>query len=680
MISRRGIKIMVASVFVLLAAGIAVLVFSIATFDPNSLKPRIAEAVRDATGRDLSLAGPIKLRIGLQPTLEVSDATLTNPPGFSRPQFATLKRMDLQLALIPLISNRIEIIRLILVEPDILLESLADGSNNWGFTPRSTAAQDAPTPAAQSPGTPLAFAFETLRIDHGRIGLREAGRAATVLDITRLEATSKTGPTPVHLVAQASFDAIPLTLDATLGPIAGLRRTAPGEAWPFKAKLTLADAAVALDGNATQPSSGEGLAAALDIAIPDPAALGTALHAGLPPLGASTLRARLTRTKTGLELSNIAFASKSADLAGTIALALGARPALSGQLTAKRIDLDALQSAPKPGTGTASAAPARRGERLLPETPLPVDLLPLADADLTLSIAELQLDAITYRAISTRAILNAGTLHANPLGFDMPGGHVDASLSVANAQPAAQIGLTLRAPGLAIAPLLAAYRLPPYASGTLELRAELRGTGTTPHAMAASLSGPVGLAVAGGRLDARRLGGVLGDVLQAADLGQAGNMTDLRCLAVRIDNANGSGALRTLHLESPILAITSPGNGRINWSDETLAVPIVATARVAGTPLNVPLTIQGRLANPGVKGDALDTVTGNGEAAARLALGIATGGASTLLGAIGVNPLDNADASSCAPALAAARLTAAAPAPQPAKSNTPEGLFKQLFR
>ena len=61
--------------------------------------------------------------------------SLANPPGFSRPQMATLKELDLKLALWPLLSKRVEIIRLDLVQPDILLERNAKGQPNWQFTP-----------------------------------------------------------------------------------------------------------------------------------------------------------------------------------------------------------------------------------------------------------------------------------------------------------------------------------------------------------------------------------------------------------------------------------------------------------------------------------------------------------------------------------------------------------------
>ena len=49
------------------------------TFDPNTQKTRIVEAVRRATGRDLVLAGPLRLSLGWTPVLEAEDAAPRQP-------------------------------------------------------------------------------------------------------------------------------------------------------------------------------------------------------------------------------------------------------------------------------------------------------------------------------------------------------------------------------------------------------------------------------------------------------------------------------------------------------------------------------------------------------------------------------------------------------------------------
>src|SRR5947207_1643483 len=121
--SRRGLRAALIVLAILVLAPLTALVIFAASFDPNAYKPQIEEAVKRSTGRDLALNGPIHLKLALCPTIEAQDVALANTEGGSRPQMATLERLDAQIALLPLLRRHIEIDRLVLVRPDILLET-----------------------------------------------------------------------------------------------------------------------------------------------------------------------------------------------------------------------------------------------------------------------------------------------------------------------------------------------------------------------------------------------------------------------------------------------------------------------------------------------------------------------------------------------------------------------------
>ena len=115
-------KWIVVGIFGLMVVFMIVLYVILSTYNFNSLKPQIARAAKEATGRELTLAGDIHLKIGLTPALVVENASFQNAPWGSRPDMARIKRFEMKVALLPLISRRIELKRLILVEPDILIE------------------------------------------------------------------------------------------------------------------------------------------------------------------------------------------------------------------------------------------------------------------------------------------------------------------------------------------------------------------------------------------------------------------------------------------------------------------------------------------------------------------------------------------------------------------------------
>src|SRR5215468_2292595 len=124
----------------LIGVGVIVLVLVVAVavgprlVDWNAYKPRVAAAVRDATGRDLAIDGDVSLSLLPSPTLSVEGVRFANLPGGSSPDMARLRSLDVRVALMPLLGGRIQVTRVTLVDPVILLERLPDGRANWQFT------------------------------------------------------------------------------------------------------------------------------------------------------------------------------------------------------------------------------------------------------------------------------------------------------------------------------------------------------------------------------------------------------------------------------------------------------------------------------------------------------------------------------------------------------------------
>ena len=63
-------------IFAFLIIALVVVVYAVlATYDYNKLKPRIAQMVKGATGRELNLNGEVNLAIGFSPALVVTGPT-----------------------------------------------------------------------------------------------------------------------------------------------------------------------------------------------------------------------------------------------------------------------------------------------------------------------------------------------------------------------------------------------------------------------------------------------------------------------------------------------------------------------------------------------------------------------------------------------------------------------------
>jgi uncharacterized protein involved in outer membrane biogenesis len=113
-----------------LLLALAALGDAVTVLDPNDYKPQIIAAVQQATGRTLTLGGPLRISRSLWPTIEVINVTLANLPGGTRPDLARAERIQAQLSLPALLHRRIEISKLTLEGPNILFEFVG-GKPNW---------------------------------------------------------------------------------------------------------------------------------------------------------------------------------------------------------------------------------------------------------------------------------------------------------------------------------------------------------------------------------------------------------------------------------------------------------------------------------------------------------------------------------------------------------------------
>src|SRR5947209_20120414 len=103
-------------VVALVLIGVAI---AVATVDLNTLAEPLAARVRTATGRPFTLGGPIKLDLSLEPTLRLQDVRLGNAAWAHNPSMLQATRVEAQVALLPLLHRRFEIVRVTLVDPVI---------------------------------------------------------------------------------------------------------------------------------------------------------------------------------------------------------------------------------------------------------------------------------------------------------------------------------------------------------------------------------------------------------------------------------------------------------------------------------------------------------------------------------------------------------------------------------
>ena len=278
----RWLLIASAAVIVLPVAAAGVM---LATIDPNAFKPRIEAAVMQATGRAITLAGPITLDPFGGPALTASDVSFANMPGGSRPMMAHVGRIAARIALLPLLHGRVVLDELTLDHPDLLLETDAAGRHNWTLTPPARKAQAGAGPAAPHRA---AFALRALHVSDATVTLADARTGERItLAMPSLSARAASAQAPLDLDMTLRVAGRDVRLAGEVGPLARLTsapgtQTAAGAGWPVRLTVAAGGSQAAVTGTIDDPAHARRYDLTVGATIPDLAAL--APFAGGRPL------------------------------------------------------------------------------------------------------------------------------------------------------------------------------------------------------------------------------------------------------------------------------------------------------------------------------------------------------------------------------------------------------------
>ena len=214
-------------VVVLLLVAVAIAIHNV---DVNEFIGPLQQRVKEATGRDLTVTGGVDLKLGLEPKLVIDDVSLSNASWGKQPQMITAKHLEAQIALLPLLRKRFEIVRFKLVEPSIALETDKSGNGNWEFPSLAAAATAKAAAPAPSGGTLGAFAIGDLAISDGSLTYRDGrtGEITTVV-IQDLTVHARDAQSPISGSFRGRINDTPIALEGDFGPLEQLLR----QRWPY---------------------------------------------------------------------------------------------------------------------------------------------------------------------------------------------------------------------------------------------------------------------------------------------------------------------------------------------------------------------------------------------------------------------------------------------------------------
>lgn len=188
--------------------------------DLNDYKAEISAKVKDYTGRDLAIQGAIQLSLLPSPSVSIQKVSLSNLPGASRKNMLEVEKLSVSVEFLPLLSKKVHITNVELINPHVHLEKLPSGSS-WTFSPEHVQ-RDAPQALAASSAAeaPFQLKFKDVQIVGGYVEYKEGASVQKIEGLNAsLKAKSLDGPFEANGSAQALGKDV--TFDLFLGGIKG---------------------------------------------------------------------------------------------------------------------------------------------------------------------------------------------------------------------------------------------------------------------------------------------------------------------------------------------------------------------------------------------------------------------------------------------------------------------------
>ncbi len=428
---KRGIRI-VSILGVLVVAVVVTGIAILKSINFNEYKGLVADKVKEATGRELVIAGDLNLEISLTPAVAVDSVSFANAAWGSRPEMVRIGRFAAEVALIPLLSSQVDVKQVILEDVDVLLETDDKGNANWEFGAK---ARDKDKKEHAAPGEttlPVVRLVRVKSVRFTRLDGRTGERRQVSLDSIDLKANSASDP--LSMTAAGSINGQAFRANGTLGSV---DQMAGGETFPVKLDVSALAARIGIDGTVGSPDGSPRADIKLSVEgdkLTDTFKAATAVapalkDAQVPALGAYRLAARAGIGGRRISLDGLDLKVGSTDLSGRLAIAMtGHRLVVDGALVSNIIDIDEL--APPSKTETPPPQHTQDDGRVFPADPIPLGGLKTADFDVKLDAKKVLARGLELGDVAATVVLKNAALKAAPLGASVAGGRVSANLTI----------------------------------------------------------------------------------------------------------------------------------------------------------------------------------------------------------------------------------------------------------
>ncbi|MDD5461336.1 MAG: AsmA family protein [Methylococcales bacterium] len=604
---RRMLRWLGMGLLVLILSGVIFLIFA-----PNGWWRNFVNTKGSAfLGRDFAIDGGINIDWDwTQPEITLKKVRIANLPEGKEPDMARIEELDFQIRIWRLLRGELNLPKLNITRPRIILEKFTPTKKNWDFPPFSEAnlAKKAALPEERGDFPVIG----RITIKQGSLIYRDKPRKlVTDLGINIAQGGSTLKNNLYSFSGKGTLQDHAFTIDIKGGPPEQLR----DESKPYPLELTLVMGATRMkvDGTFTDPVKMTGVDAKLNMRGDNLADLFFLTKIPLPTTPPYQLSGKLKKIGEVWGFNDFKGKVGDSDMSGDLSYDVGKeRGFVKAKLFSRLLDMKDLAgfigATPERGTLSSEqkeqAAKNQQNPHLLPDVPIDLTRLRATDMDVIFKAIKVNAPGWPLNDLDFRVNLQKGILRLDPLNFGIANGDISGSL-ILNGQkklPLVESDLILKQ--LSLKQFFTDPKFASLAAGHFGGRFKLKGNGLSLADVLASSDGHITLLMSGGSISLL--------IIEAAgiDLGQAlplllgkDNSTGIRCAIGDFNVKNGL-------LNSDIFVFDTTdsninGNAQINLKDETINARIEVNPKdFSILSAKTPILIEGRLKQPKI---GLDT-------------------------------------------------------------------------
>ncbi|MFK5950630.1 MAG: AsmA family protein [Methylococcales bacterium] len=654
----RLLKILLSIVALVVTLIVAAIVILPLLITPNDFKPEIQAAVKDATGRDITIEGDLELSVFPWLGISTGKITLSNAQGFSAKNFAEIEESNVKVKLLPLLSKELEVSRIVLKGLVLNLAKNKKGVTNWDDLVKkdsSTSPADKDDKSkATSPSPLAALAVGGISIEHANISWddQQQGKFTEVTDFNFTSgslafdqainiALSLTVVNKEPAISESINFSTDLFINKQLDnfKLSGFNlesvtkgKDIPGES--IKVNL-LADIAIDLTQQilnisdlklstgelmltanikGTQIKDKPSFSGPIKINQFNLAKLMQKMSITLPEMQDSTALNKLSvsfmlqATADSVDINNLLIKLDETTIEGSTQIINFAKPAIKFNINIDDIDVDRYLAKKQAGTKTSTVTPASAAAASAGL--LPIKTLKELNANGEINIVKLKINQLKMQGIKLKLNAKQGVIKTQQSIKQLYQGTYKGSTTINVRNRTPSIALNERLNKVNINPLLTDLQNEARISGIVNANATLQGYGNSAKAIKSSLSGNIAFNFNNGVIKGFNLQKIIDNskaLLKGAAL-PTDNKNDQTVFSVIKGTAKIRQGLVTnndLYMEASKLRVNGEGTAnlatdKLDYRIEAKLLKKVATATEAEKIKGMPIIIKvgGGIAKP----------------------------------------------------------------------------------